>query len=226
MRRPSQARWTEACRHPLAPTATVVASSKPVCKCEPRIAAELTFCGLDQGACPAVNSKHHSNVLSGRARRGCAYLRLAGLLQNVVPMSRDFEVRTDGLKELRTAARRTKDDGLGNELAQARQEIADVVAQPAGRAVPHRSDRLARTVKPSASVKGAVLCAKRGSSVPYTGSVHPRAAQAAHPRDPSYCTRPERSKPGTPLYSGIGSRGLPGELPVLRRDKFVRLHFH
>lgn len=87
-------------------------------------------------------------------------------------MARDFEVRVDGLKELRSAIRRTKDDDLRKGLAQAHKDTADVVAKPASRAAPHRTGRLARTVKPSASVKGAIVRAGRGKSVPYAGPIH------------------------------------------------------
>ncbi|MFD8496204.1 hypothetical protein [Amycolatopsis sp. NPDC059657] len=87
-------------------------------------------------------------------------------------MARDFEVKVEGLKELRTAIRRAKDDDLRKELAQAHKDTADVVARPASAAAPHRSGRLARTVKPSASVKGAIVRAGRGASVPYAGPIH------------------------------------------------------
>lgn len=83
-----------------------------------------------------------------------------------------FDVQVTGLRELRAAIRRTENTELSKGLKEVHKETANVVARPARADAPVVSGRLARSVKPSASARGAIVRAGSGKSAEYAGPIH------------------------------------------------------
>ncbi|MCP3800198.1 hypothetical protein NLX83_13110 [Allokutzneria sp. A3M-2-11 16] len=82
-----------------------------------------------------------------------------------------FQVRIDGHKDLRTAIRKTQSKDIAKGLREAHKATAAVVVPPARRDAPRRSGALSASVKPSSSVKGAIV--RAGSArVRYAGPIH------------------------------------------------------
>lgn len=81
----------------------------------------------------------------------------------------DIAVRVDGARELRSALRKLKGDA--NDLKEANAAAAAIVANAAAARAPHRSGRLAATVRGNKAV-GRAQVRGGGASVPYAGPVH------------------------------------------------------
>lgn len=80
--------------------------------------------------------------------------------------------KVEGARELRASLRRAGDDLA--DLKTANREAADIVAPAAQRRSPHRSSKLAGTVRPGATKTAAVIRAgnNRASGVPYANPIH------------------------------------------------------
>ncbi|MEO6089280.1 MAG: hypothetical protein ABIQ18_39825 [Umezawaea sp.] len=83
-----------------------------------------------------------------------------------------FQVRVEGHKELRRSINQAKNKGLAKELREAHKQTANVVVPPARSLAPHLSGKLSASIKPSSSVKGAVVRAGSGNSANYAGPIH------------------------------------------------------
>lgn len=83
---------------------------------------------------------------------------------------RSTPIVVEGLKEARRDLRRV-DRALAKELRGALKDAAEVVAAEARRQAPHRTGRLAKSIRAGASGSGAVVRAG-GARVPYANPVH------------------------------------------------------
>jgi hypothetical protein len=84
----------------------------------------------------------------------------------------DFRVTVEGHRELRKAIRQVGDKELTKGLKEAHKETASIVVPPARQEAPVRSGRLSASIKPSSTVKGAVVRAGTAKGVPYAAPVH------------------------------------------------------
>lgn len=83
----------------------------------------------------------------------------------------DVTVRVEGLDELRRALREAENPGLPKALAQANKNAAELVAGRAAQAAPHRSGRLAASVRALGSQRlGRVKAGNAG--VAYAAAIH------------------------------------------------------
>jgi hypothetical protein len=84
----------------------------------------------------------------------------------------DFQVSVDGYHEFRRSVRQLQDKELTKGLKEAHKQTAAVVVRPARSEAPVRSGRLSASVKPSSTVKGAVVRAGSGKTALYAGPIH------------------------------------------------------
>jgi hypothetical protein len=77
-------------------------------------------------------------------------------------------IRVEGLRDLNRALRQFGDERLPKQVKAAARDAADIVAREASRRVPHRSGRLAASIRAGGQARGAVVRAG-GARVPYAG---------------------------------------------------------
>jgi HK97 gp10 family phage protein len=83
----------------------------------------------------------------------------------------DFSVQVSGLKELATAARRSRSKVIPAAMRAANKAIAKEVADRARALAPHRSGKLADSVRAGGSATSAYV-AVGGPRVPYAQAIH------------------------------------------------------
>lgn len=82
-----------------------------------------------------------------------------------------YTIRVEGLEEIRAALKQAEETGLLKALAQANKTGAAVVAKAAQSLAPHRSGKLAGSVRALGSQRSGRVRAG-GAGVPYAGAIH------------------------------------------------------
>lgn len=80
------------------------------------------------------------------------------------------QVRVEGARQLRSTLRKAGADM--KDLSAAHREVAGIVADRARPATPHRTGRLAKSVRAGGTQKAAVIRAGRGRGFPYAEPIH------------------------------------------------------
>lgn len=125
-------------------------------------------------------------------------------------MSRDVEVRIDGLGQLRRDLRKLGDNLA--DLKDANATVAGMVAAEAARRAPRRSGRLAGTLRGNRAAGGAAVMAGR-AAVPYAGPIHwgwPARGIAAQP------FAADAARALQPAWLAVYDRAIGAELDKLR----------